>query len=62
MIVTRKLTEPSNDDVIRKIMPSSHHVCPSVAISDRGGYEVQPDAAVPPVTAKLPSMIRPPGK
>ena len=62
MIVTMKLTEPSSDDVIRKTIPISHHVCPCVAMTDSGGYDVQPDWAVPPGAKKLASMIRPPGK
>ncbi len=62
MMVTMKLTEPRSEEVIRKIIPISHHVCPSVAMSDRGGYDVQPDWAVPPGTAKLASMMRPPGR
>ena len=34
-IVTMKLTEPSSDDVIRKIMPISHIVWPVVAMIGR---------------------------
>ena len=56
-IVTMKLTEPSSDDVIRKIMPMSHHVCPFVAVmTESGGYEVQPDCAAPPGMKKLASI------
>ena len=47
-MVTMKLTDPSSDDVIRKIMPISHIVWPG-AMSESGGYEVQPDCAAPPV-------------
>ncbi len=36
-IVTMKLTEPSSDDVIRKIMPISQIVWPVVAMSESGG-------------------------
>ena len=43
-----KLIEPSSDDVIRKIMPMSQAVWPSGAMTDSGGYEVQPDCAAPP--------------
>jgi hypothetical protein len=31
MMVAMKLTAPSNDDVIRKIIPISQNVCPLVA-------------------------------
>src|SRR5882757_10500647 len=62
MIVTMKLTEPRSDEVIRKTIPTSHHVCPADAITDNGGYDVQPDCAVPPGTKKLASMISPPGR
>ena len=36
MVVTMKFTEPSSDDVIRKIMPMSHIVWPVVAKTDSG--------------------------
>ena len=36
MVVTMKFTEPSSDDVIRKIIPISHIVCPVVANTDSG--------------------------
>ena len=42
-MVTMKLTEPRSDDVIRKTMPRSQNVCPWVAMTDSGGYEVQPE-------------------
>src|SRR5215213_5156291 len=62
-IVTMKLTDPSSEDVIRKIMPVSHQVWPFVAvITDRGGYDVQPDCAAPPGAKKLVSMMQPPRK
>ena len=57
-----KLIEPSSDDVIRKIMPISQAVWPSGAMTDNGGYEVQPDWAAPPGTKKLASMTTPPRK
>src|SRR5204862_400639 len=58
MIVTMKFIEPSSDDVIRKIMPVSHIVWPSVAVmTDSGGYDVQPDCAAPPGMKKLVSMM-----
>jgi hypothetical protein len=58
-----KLIEPSNDDVIRKIMPINHHVCPLVAVMmASGGYDVHPDCAAPPGTKKLASMRTPPRK
>ena len=48
-IVTMKLTDPRSDDVIRKTMPTSHIVWPFPdAITDSGGYDVQPDCAAPP--------------
>src|SRR3954463_12398000 len=62
MIVTMKFTEPSRDEVIRKTIPISHHVCPADAMTDSGGYDVQPDWAVPPGTKKLASINRPPGR
>ena len=61
-MVTMKLTEPSSEEVIRKTIPTSHQVCPCVAMSDSGGYEVQPELAAPPGTKKLASMMRPPGR
>ena len=63
MMVTMKLTDPSSDDVIRKIMPISHHVWPSVGVmTDSGGYDVQPDCAAPPGMKKLASITTPPMK
>ena len=41
-IVTMKLIEPRSDDVIRKTMPKSHTVWPTVAMTESGGYDVQP--------------------
>src|SRR6185503_6939722 len=65
-IVTMKLIEPSSDDVIRKIMPTSHSVWPG-ATTDSGAYDVQPDCAAPtplsqPGWKKLASMTTPPTK
>src|SRR5687768_13874452 len=62
MVVTMKLTAPSSDEVIRKIIPTSHHDWPVPAMLASGGYEVQPDIAAPPGTKKLPSMVTPPRK
>ena len=59
-MVTMKLIEPSSDDVIRKIMPMSQPVWPMVAMTESGGYDVQPDCAAPPGRKKLTSMITPP--
>ena len=56
------MIEPSNDDVIKKIMPISHTVCPVVAISESGGYEVQPELAAPPGKAKPANIATPPKK
>ena len=61
-IVTMKLTEPRSDDVIRKTMPRIQTVCPSVAMTESGGYDVQPEFAAPPGMRKLASMSRPPGR
>ena len=61
-VVTMKLIEPSSDEVIRKIIPTSHHVCPSRAMTDSGAYEVQPEFAAPPGTKKLANMTTPPRK
>ena len=36
IVVTMKFTEPSSDEVIRKIIPTSHSVCPVVARTDSG--------------------------
>ncbi len=61
-IVVMKLTEPSSDEVISSTIPTSHQVCPSVAMSDSGGYDVQPELAAPPGTKKLASITSPPGR
>jgi len=61
-VVTMKLTEPSSDEVIRKIIPTSHQVWPSVAMTDNGAYEVQPELAAPPGTKKLAIITMPPRK
>src|SRR5689334_2698880 len=61
MMVTMKLTEPRSEEVIRKIIPISHQVCPSVAMTESGGYDVQPEFAVPLGNVKLRSITRPPG-
>ena len=37
MMVVMKLTEPSSDEVIRKIMPTSQIVCPVGLITASGG-------------------------
>jgi hypothetical protein len=63
-MVTMKFTDPRSEEVMRKIMPTSQKVCPSVAMTESGGYEVQPELAVPPGAkngVKLASMISPPG-
>ena len=57
-----KFTEPSSDDVIRKIIPTSHIVWPVVAMTDSGAYDVQPELAAPPGTTKLASITTPPRK
>ena len=36
IVVTMKFTEPSSDDVIRKIIPISQSVCPVVAKTESG--------------------------
>ena len=36
MVVMMKLTEPSSDEVIRKIIPMSHHVWPVPAMTESG--------------------------
>ena len=36
MVVVRKLSAPSSDEVIRKIIPMSHHVWPVPAITESG--------------------------
>ena len=59
-MVTMMFVEPSSDEVIRKTIPISHAVCPLVAITDSGAYEVQPELAAPPGRKKLASMIAPP--
>jgi len=61
-IVTMKFTEPSSDEVIRNTMPSSQIVWPIVAISESGGYDVQPEFAAPAGTKKLATITRPPRK
>src|SRR5688500_12300735 len=60
-IVTMKLTEPSSEEVIRKIMPTSHHVWP-LEMTESGGYDVQPDCAAPPGMKKLANITTPPWK
>ncbi len=55
-----KLIDPSVDEVMRKTIPTSHQVWPLEAMTDRGGYEVQPDCAVPPGTKKVAIMMSPP--
>ena len=60
MMVTMKLRAPSSEEAIRKIMPTSQAVCPVVAMSARGGYEVQPELAAPPGSKKLVSITTPP--
>ena len=62
IVVTMKLIEPSNDEVIRKIIPISHQVWPEVAMMDSGAYDVQPELAAPPGTKKLKSITTPPAK
>ena len=61
-VVTMKFTEPSSDEVMRKIMPTSQSVCPVVAMTESGAYDVQPELAAPPGTKKLANMITPPAK
>ena len=62
-MVTMKFTEPRSDEVMRKTMPISHSVWPSpTAVTDSGGYDVQPDLAAPPGRKKLASMTTPPRK
>ena len=60
-MVTMKLIDPSSDDVIRKIMPISHIVWPSLMTAS-GGYDVHPDCAAPPFWKKLASIVTPPTK
>ena len=62
MVVTIKLTEPSIDEVIRKIIPTNQSVCPVVAMTDNGAYDVQPEFAAPPGTKKLANITTPPKK
>ena len=63
MIVAMKLTAPSSDDVIRRIIPINQNVCPSVGIVVANGeYEVQPACAAPPGTKKLTNMTMPPSR
>jgi hypothetical protein len=45
-IVTMKFIEPSSEEVMRKIMPISHHVWPGEMFAS-GGYDVQPACAAP---------------
>jgi hypothetical protein len=61
-MVTIILIEPRSEDVIRKTMPRIQKVCPVVAITARGGYDVQPELAAPPGKKKLTSIIMPPTK
>jgi len=56
-----KFTEPRSDEVIRKIMPTSHIVWPG-EMTASGGYYVQPDCAAPPLWKKLASIVTPPQK
>jgi len=50
-----KFTEPRSEEVISRIMPMIHTVCPSVAMIDRGGYDVQPEFGGA-YTAALPAV------
>jgi hypothetical protein len=56
------LTDPNSFDTISKNIPASQNVCPSVAKSASGGYDVQPEFGAPPRTKKLASMTRPPAR
>jgi hypothetical protein len=60
-MVTIIFIEPRREDVIRKIIPQSHIVCPDSKI-DNGGYEVQPLLAAPSGVKKLAIIITPPIK
>src|SRR5262245_16902441 len=63
MVVTMQWIERSSDEVIRKIIPTSHQVCPEPWMFDSGGYDVQPDCAAPPSGMKNErSMVTPPRK
>ena len=62
MMVVMKLTAPSSDEVIRKIIPMSHIVWPMPARTERGVYDVHPDWAAPPGVTKLASIVTPPRK
>ena len=55
-----KLIAPRSEDAIRKIMPTSQAVCPMVAMTESGAYEVQPELAAPPGRKKLASITMPP--
>ena len=50
MTVTKILTDPNREDVIKSTIPQSHTVWPMVATSANGGYDVQPELAAPPGT------------
>jgi hypothetical protein len=58
-IVTIMLIELSIDDSTSRNMPSSQAVWPIVAMSESGGYDVQPEAAAPPGRKKPAIMTRP---
>ena len=60
--MTIKFTEPRSEEVISKTIPKSQNVCPLVAMTESGAYEVQPEFAVPSFRAKLESMTKPPGR
>ena len=54
--------EPRREEVIKKTIPSNQYVCPIVAISESGGYDVHPEFAAPPGKKKLINIITPPMK
>jgi hypothetical protein len=56
------LTEPNSADTISRNIPTSQNVCPVVAKSASGGYDVQPEFAAPPGRKKLASMTSPPAR
>ena len=51
--VANRLTAPIIDDTPSRKMPASHHVWPDEATIASGGYDVQPELAAPPGSAKL---------
>ena len=53
------LIEPSSEEAISKAIANSQTVCPVVAMTDRGGYDVHPEFAAPPGTKKLAIITRP---